>query len=232
MQPDSKRYKDKFKYLAERDLIIAIESMVAEQVKAIDEAGDQAYIVSQKREIYNQYLEEVKAITDKATKGAYAESIKMSDDLYQGAVKLTKENITLLNAIKESGFQELATQVASDANTIWRQLASYSVTGNYKAIEENLLGKLDSLKVAKYGDTLVQTSIDTFYRETNAIRATAAGVKEFRYLGPGPERPFCNKIIGRTFTIDEISKLDNGQVGDVFTSCGGYNCRHYWSPVL
>ena len=58
------------------------------------------------------------------------------------------------------------------------------------------------------------------------------GINRFEYSGnPNPERDFCVEHFGRVYTIDEISRLDNGQGLDVLTYCGGYNCRHIWIGV-
>lgn len=57
---------------------------------------------------------------------------------------------------------------------------------------------------------------------------------KYKYIGPldVKTRPFCRKVINKTFTEKQIEKMDNGQGLDVFTFCGGYNCRHSWAPVL
>lgn len=48
------------------------------------------------------------------------------------------------------------------------------------------------------------------------------------YVGPDDqlERPFCDILNGKAFTVKELSKARNGQRGTVFTHCGGYRCRH------
>lgn len=54
------------------------------------------------------------------------------------------------------------------------------------------------------------------------------------YMGPrsgGNIRPFCSKLVGKAFKSEELEGLDNGQVGNVLTSAGGYNCRHYLIPI-
>lgn len=57
------------------------------------------------------------------------------------------------------------------------------------------------------------------------------------YVGPLDDatRPFCEEILNSKdlpiYTVEEIQSMDNGQLGDVFTSCGGYNCRHEWVPI-
>ena len=77
----------------------------------------------------------------------------------------------------------------------------------------------------------MNTGIDSFYRTTNALRGAQAGIERWRYDGPTPERLFCKDIFQKVFTTDEISEMDNGQIGDVFYYGGGYNCRHFWTPV-
>lgn len=82
--------------------------------------------------------------------------------------------------------------------------------------------------------TIADTSIAGLQRAT-AIQAAAElpGDVVFRYSGPNDKltRPFCKRLVGRTFSPDEIRRLDNGQnlPSDLF--CGGYNCRHSWQPM-
>lgn len=62
-------------------------------------------------------------------------------------------------------------------------------------------------------------------------------VQHYRYVGPRAHaRAFCTHLLdqasaGKTWTIDEINRLDNGQGLPVLYFCGGYNCRHRWEPV-
>lgn len=55
-----------------------------------------------------------------------------------------------------------------------------------------------------------------------------SGIKYYKYVGPPPERGFCKQHYGKTYTIDEIVSLSNGQGLDPLLFCGGYNCRHRW----
>ena len=66
----------------------------------------------------------------------------------------------------------------------------------------------------------------------NFNQATEAGMERFEYVGsPVPERDFCKEHLNKTYTLEEIEKLDNGQHLNVMTFAGGYNCRHFWLPV-
>jgi hypothetical protein len=89
------------------------------------------------------------------------------------------------------------------------------------------------------------TAISTYYRAIQlqhyrVLEATAKQPLRFRYAGPGPGdpviRPFCRDLMaetlaGRTWTLDEIEAMDNGQGLPVITCGGGYNCRHQWIPA-
>ena len=73
-------------------------------------------------------------------------------------------------------------------------------------------------------------SIDNLLNFNNAQKA---GFEHFQYIGnPVPERQFCKEHLNKTYHIDDIKKMDNGQGVSVIASAGGYNCRHMWVPVI
>ncbi|MFA5322922.1 MAG: hypothetical protein WC373_09640, partial [Smithella sp.] len=59
-----------------------------------------------------------------------------------------------------------------------------------------------------------------------------AGIEKFLYDGMPAQRPFCKEHLGHVYTLEEIMQMDNGQGLDVLTSLGGYNCVHFWTPVV
>lgn len=95
--------------------------------------------------------------------------------------------------------------------------------------------------------TIAATGISTFYR-TVADRGFQAiddsldkvGKQlEYDYDGPGDKltRPFCMRLLnqsrsGKTWNRAEIARMDNGQLPNVFQTCGGFNCRHQWIVAL
>jgi len=81
--------------------------------------------------------------------------------------------------------------------------------------------------------TEVKTQISSFGRSITAFVAEDAGLDHYLYTGPkdGITRPFCRELIGLVVTKEQMRKLDNGQGLGVLVYCGGYNCRHSWSPV-
>jgi hypothetical protein len=60
-----------------------------------------------------------------------------------------------------------------------------------------------------------------------------AGITTFLYSGPKDKknRDFCSERVGKTFTLAEISKMNNGQSLPVLEFLGGWRCRHVLSPV-
>jgi hypothetical protein len=81
--------------------------------------------------------------------------------------------------------------------------------------------------------TEVRTSISELGRSLTATAAAAADLDLYLYTGPkdGITRPFCRALIGLVVDESQMTKLNNGQGKSVKISCGGYNCRHSWSPV-
>lgn len=81
--------------------------------------------------------------------------------------------------------------------------------------------------------TEVKTQISSFGRSITAFTAEEVGLTHYLYTGPkdGITRPFCRQLIDLVVTKDQMRKLDNGQGLGVLVYCGGYNCRHSWSPV-
>jgi hypothetical protein len=81
--------------------------------------------------------------------------------------------------------------------------------------------------------TEVKTRISQYGRTITAAAAEQADINTYLYTGPrdGLTRPFCRALIDLVVDEKQMSKLRNGQGLSVKTSCGGYNCRHSWSPV-
>ena len=86
------------------------------------------------------------------------------------------------------------------------------------------------------GDATAYTQANTIVAQFDnaymAENAQQAGFKKFKYDGSlkANTRPFCRDRIGKLFTLDELSKMDNKQGLPVLYSLGGYNCTHYLTP--
>lgn len=94
-------------------------------------------------------------------------------------------------------------------------------------------------------ETVVDTAVSAVYVDANVERHTIDQEELgepalFQYLGPASGdvlRPWCAKLVTSTtkqvYTREAIDKMKpaEGQPGPVRAYCGGYNCRHEWSPI-
>ena len=98
-------------------------------------------------------------------------------------------------------------------------------------VKSDLVQRLESSEGRQL--TEVKTRISQYGRSITAAAADQAGLDHYLYTGPrdGLTRPFCKALIDLVVDDQQMRKLRNGQGLSVKTSCGGYNCRHSWSPV-
>lgn len=110
------------------------------------------------------------------------------------------------------------------------------------------LGDLAAVVSSKLGvsvgqaETIADTAQTMYYRNVAArtydvIQADLPSmVLKFEYEGPDDKitRAFCHHLlqVKKVYTREQIDRMDNGQIPDVFVSCGGFNCRHQWMLAL
>jgi hypothetical protein len=88
---------------------------------------------------------------------------------------------------------------------------------------------IDRLGVLNYhAETIVRTAKSGFAGIDDIHSLTQDGVELLTYIGPPGERDFCTQHLGKTYSIEEIKKMDNGQGLPVLYYKGGYRCRHTW----
>lgn len=83
-------------------------------------------------------------------------------------------------------------------------------------------------------NTLANTAVAQFDNAYMIENASQAGVQKFIYDGTiiFTTRDFCRDRVGKIFTLAELELMDNGQGLPVIPSLGGYNCRHYLTPIV
>jgi len=86
-------------------------------------------------------------------------------------------------------------------------------------------------KGKQYAYTWINTSENAVNQASRLTQNIEQGVTRFKYVGPPADREFCQRLLGKTFTIKEIEQMDHGQGLPVLYYRGGYNCRHRWQPV-
>lgn len=93
--------------------------------------------------------------------------------------------------------------------------------------------------MSSHASTLSQDSLMEYYANANLIAAEDAGFKKFKYAGSliKDTRDWCIDHLDKKFTKEEIAEFDNDRwagkkSGSTMIHRGGYNCRHYWLPIV
>lgn len=154
-------------------------------------------------------------------------------------VKLDRTDLAELTA-QRLGSKTLLQGAVEKASARARQAATLSMGGLPVKELTKQLHEVFQTSVSEAAN-VAETSISTFYRTITdkgyqVIENDLPGF-ELRYNYEGPldklNRPFCLKLerlarAGKTWTRDMINKMKNGQLPNVFRTCGGYRCRHQW----
>lgn len=168
-----------------------------------------------------------------AIEGAYEAAISATDEDFDNLGYFKPVDLDLFKQTKLNDSVWFQTANKEAAQKVHEALARWSISGSVLSLKAFELPEvMDQWKVKKYGPTIVRSHISSFYRQASMIRGANAGVKKYAYVGATPRREFCQKCWGRTFHVDEIMKMDNGQTGNVMLTMGGYNCVHRWKPVI
>lgn len=136
------------------------------------------------------------------------------------------------------------------ANTVWQlenvlqSVSGHAITRGLFGVAglrfESLVDLLTQKLQTSIGNarTIADTGMSTFYR-TATDRAFEAIQKDlpgqtlrYRYSGPVDklERPFCRHLTDadKSYSREEIGRMNNGMLPNVFLTGGGWNCRHQW----
>ncbi len=79
--------------------------------------------------------------------------------------------------------------------------------------------------------SLANTALAMFDNAHAHATAQAGGIDTFELVGAPPQRAWCVEHYEKQYTRAEIDEMDNGQGLEVYSSCGGYRCRHEWLAV-
>lgn len=151
------------------------------------------------------------------------------NDFYKGQTGkvLTKEQYNKLIAAQAVDFGELE---GDDRDRILKALKQAVNRGEtFTELRARLVNS--GLGNAR---TIANTALAQFDNAYNLESAQQAGVTKYRYDGSlhPNSRKFCKYHLYKQYTIKQIRALNNGQGLDVYTSLGGYNCTHFWTPVF
>lgn len=153
--------------------------------------------------------------------------------------------------LNPSDIEQLANQQRQTLESLRQTVAEVGVLAKQRALAkynglrpsqlQRILEKTFEISSGR-ARTLAATGMSIWYRQATAL-SLAKIEKEtplsYTYDGPNDSltRPFCESLKlamgqGKTWTRQEIDAMTNGQLPNVFESCGGFNCRHQWRIAL
>ncbi len=153
-----------------------------------------------------------------------------------GDLGFTPRDLNLLRGVQANTVMSMRDAIDSTAAAAFTR-GMFGVAGlKFGSLVETLTQKLDaSIGRAR---TIADTAMSTFYATASA-RSFAAIEKDlpqqelkYRYSGPDDKltRPFCEHLLrtGKAYSREQIDRMNNGQLPNVFLTRGGWNCRRQW----
>jgi hypothetical protein len=174
-----------------------------------------------------------KALTVEVLRQSQAEISQLWDEYF-------RESTDLFDTADPNTFEKLQalykvdfSKIKSDSGAIITEEIRRSARAGqgYEVLRSRLLKR--SLGESQVR-TLANTALAQFDNATMIEYAQQGGVEKFKYDGVlhTNTRPFCREHLGKQYTLQQIRSMDNSQGIPVETSCGGYNCTHFWTPVV
>lgn len=161
----------------------------------------------------------------------YADVLRAVNEVYVDlGVDITRD-FGKIYAIEQANARQFGEYEDSVVEEIKRNVRESIVTKERVTELETRLKTLQG-KAAFYARTIAQTQMRVIARVAKGEKARIAEVVFFEYVGTVRQttRPYCLKLIGKTFHIDTIRAMRNGNKEPVFDNCGGWNCIHDWEP--
>jgi hypothetical protein len=161
------------------------------------------------------------------------EALRLAEEKFDYAKKISFRPEETKSAL--SVFEKITEDFAIVQGNIQKEVSKFlreSIRKNY-SLDKIRIGLEDKFaKPIAQAYTIANTGLASYSNVANFEYAKDAGVKKFKYDGPSGERDFCTQHLGKLFTESEINRLNNGQGLPVKEYLGGWNCRHYWTPII
>jgi len=176
---------------------------------------------------------------------AFGEEIEVIAENFEaltGRTVLSVNDFELIESIASNEFERIALIQQEFGVDIKAELIRSKMVGRPPNVSnlEDLQERVGNKIATEYN-----TAIASFCRTVTITKAVDefGNNPEFQYIGPDDNktREFCQDVLDGAilgdsrqppaFKLNEILQMDNGQGLDVFSSGGGYNCRHEWVPT-
>jgi len=142
------------------------------------------------------------------------------------AVERSRE-IKDLTEVFQAGMAQMREELLEGTiEVMQRQIASAGVDRGL--LEEAILEFADGKAFfARVNAKMVVSAYNRIGRDQ--VRQSA-GLQHGLYFGDirTNTRPFCRRLVGKVFAVEQIEAMNNGQLAPVKVYAGGWNCIHSW----
>lgn len=175
----------------------------------------------------------------------YVSAVELAREQWDLGVEFSATDAALLDAMIQDTASELRSAALAKADEISQVIYTAAVAGTpmgdtIEQVRQLLIGGTDKRgrSLAHYASTIAQTRYMSIFATATRRLAERAGIERYRYDGTlvRDSRPWCRQHVGKVLTIDEIEAWrdkdwEGKAPGDPFVVRGGWNCRHYWTPI-
>ena len=169
---------------------------------------------------------------------AYGDELGFIADEYEritGGNVFTQDDVEAIQAIVTADVERIGATARAAGINLRAEIIRATVIGTEPDVDilADLTGALKNRV-----KTELNTGMAAFNRTMTIKKAidVFGPNPDFIYIGPDDRktRDFCDNLLSQrtppVYSLAEIRRLDNGQGLDVFSSGGGFNCRHDWRP--
>jgi len=175
----------------------------------------------------------------------YVRAVELARREWDLGVELSSTDAAILDGMIQDTADELRAAGLQRAQEISQVIYMGAVAGTPQGeiidqVRQLLLGGTDQRgrPLAHYAATIAQTRYMSVFAMATRRLADRAGIRRYRYDGTlvRDSRPWCRQHLGQILTMEQIQEWRHknwaGKApGDPFVVRGGWNCRHYWTPI-
>lgn len=140
-----------------------------------------------------------------------------------------------INGVYQASDQDEIEQLVEQAKSDDPKVSEQAINKLHSAYGSDRLGN----NLRRYANVYVRDAVNEMNAELTIANAMEAEIEQFKYDGSNinDTREFCRTHKGKTYSMDEINEIWQGdwkgkKAGSPFIVRGGWNCRHYWTPVV
>lgn len=202
------------------------DALLSEFLRSVRRGGE--LTVAELRELARASFRITPSLADgleDALRRGMVDVAKAREDVFGKAGIRADVSYEELMAAHRVDLPQISAEARRQAVNAWRK--TVATGGSFKDYERVLR---ESGIVESQAQVQADSALQQFDNDYQTTFASEGGVDVFKYTGPKPGREFCVERFNKNYSLREINAMDNGHGLPVRTSCGGWNCRHNWTP--